>query len=103
MPSFLDDRVDSDAILEDIRNIVEIESPSRNAAGVNRVLETIAKSFEGTGGAACDQPRSRSLGIALRRSPKAGSRARRGDSAGRDDARPPTSVKIIDRALPFYL
>ena len=40
MPSFLDDRVDSDAILEDIRSIVEIESPSRNATGVNRVLET---------------------------------------------------------------
>jgi glutamate carboxypeptidase len=51
MPSFLDDRVDSDAILDDIRNIVEIESPSRNAAGVNRVLETIARSFEGTGAA----------------------------------------------------
>src|SRR5215813_5333050 len=49
MPSFLDDRIDSDAILEDIRSIVEIESPSRHAAGVNRVLETIARSFEGTG------------------------------------------------------
>ena len=45
MPSFLDDRVDSDAILGNIRNIVEIESPSRHAAGVNRVLETIARSF----------------------------------------------------------
>ena len=51
MPSFLDDRVDSDAILSNIRNIVEIESPSRHAAGVNRVLETIARSFEGTGAA----------------------------------------------------
>jgi len=51
MPSFLDDRVDSDAILEDIRNIVEIESPSRNAPGVNSVLETIARLFEGTGAA----------------------------------------------------
>jgi glutamate carboxypeptidase len=51
MPSFLDDRVDSDAILGNIRNIVEIESPSRHAAGVNRVLETIARSFEGTGAA----------------------------------------------------
>jgi glutamate carboxypeptidase len=67
MPSFLDDRVDSDAILEDIRNIVEIESPSRNAAGVNRVLETIAKSFEGTGGAACErEPTTDSLGDILR-------------------------------------
>src|SRR5262245_42547106 len=51
MPSFLDDRVDSDAILEDIRSIVEIESPSRSAPGVNRVLETIARLFEGTGAA----------------------------------------------------
>ena len=51
MPSFLDDQVDSDAILGNIRNIVEIESPSRHAAGVNRVLETIARSFEGTGAA----------------------------------------------------
>src|SRR5437879_12818300 len=51
MPSFLDDRLDSDAILGNIRNIVEIESPSRHAAGVNRVLETIARSFEGTGAA----------------------------------------------------
>jgi glutamate carboxypeptidase len=51
MSSFLDDRVDSDAILGNIRNIVEIESPSRHAAGVNRVLETIARSFEGTGAA----------------------------------------------------
>ena len=51
MPSFLDDRVDSDAILGNIRKIVEIESPSRHAAGVNRVLETIARSFEGTGAA----------------------------------------------------
>src|SRR5262245_64896159 len=67
MPSLLDDRVDSDAILEDIRNIVEIESPSRNAAGVNRVLETIAKSFEGTGGAACErEPTTDSLGDILR-------------------------------------
>src|SRR5262249_4337802 len=50
-PSLLDDRVDSDAILEDIRSIVEIESPSRSAPGVNRVLETIARLFEGTGAA----------------------------------------------------
>jgi hypothetical protein len=49
MPSFLDDRVDSDPILDDIRSIVEIESPSRSAPGVNRVLETIARLFEGTG------------------------------------------------------
>jgi putative ABC transport system substrate-binding protein len=54
MSSFLDDRVDSDMILDDIRTIVEIESPSRNAVGVNRVLETIARSFEGTG-ATCER------------------------------------------------
>jgi hypothetical protein len=48
MSSFLQDHVDSDAILADIRSIVEIESPSRNVAGVNRVLETIARFFEGT-------------------------------------------------------
>src|SRR5260370_16670455 len=66
MPSFLDDRVDSDAILDDIRIIVEIESPSRNAAGVNRVLETIARSFEGTG-ATCERgPTTDSLGDILR-------------------------------------
>jgi glutamate carboxypeptidase len=38
----------------DIRSIVEIESPSRNATGVNRVLETLARSFAGTG-AVCER------------------------------------------------
>ncbi len=66
MPSFLDDRVDSDAILDDIRIIVEIESPSRNAAGVNRVLETIARSFEGTGATCEREPTTASLGDILR-------------------------------------
>src|SRR5262245_24229545 len=66
MPSFLDDRVDSDGILDEIRNIVEIESPSRNAAGVNRVLETIARSFEGTGAACEREPTTGSLGDILR-------------------------------------
>ena len=66
MPSFLDDRVDSDAILDDIRIIVEIESPSRNAAGVNRVLETIARSFEGTGATCEREPTTDSLGDILR-------------------------------------
>ena len=65
MPSFLDDRVDSDAILDDIRNIVEIESPSRSAAGVNLVLETIARSFEGTGAACEREPTTDSLGDIL--------------------------------------
>jgi glutamate carboxypeptidase len=36
MTSFLQDSVDSGAILADTRSIVEIESPSRNVAGVNR-------------------------------------------------------------------
>ena len=62
MSSFLDDRVDSDAILGNIRNIVEIESPSRHAAGVNRVLETIARSFEGTGAASERELSAESLG-----------------------------------------
>jgi len=66
MPSFLDDRIDSDSILEDIRSIVEIESPSRDAAGVNRVLESIARFFEGTG-AVCDrQSTTNTLGDILR-------------------------------------
>jgi glutamate carboxypeptidase len=65
MPSFLDDRVDSDAILGNIRNIVEIESPSRHAAGVNRVLETIARSFEGTGAASERELTAESLGDIL--------------------------------------
>jgi glutamate carboxypeptidase len=54
MSSFLQDPVDSDAILADIRSLVEIESPSRDAAGVNRVLEAIASLFAGTG-AACER------------------------------------------------
>ena len=54
MSSFLQDSVNSDAILADIRSIVEIESPSRNVAGVNRVLEAIALFFEGTG-AVCER------------------------------------------------
>src|SRR5215467_3179097 len=66
MSSFLDDRVDSDAILEDIRRLVEIESPSRNVAGVNRVLEAIEKLFGGTG-AACERlPTTAALGDILR-------------------------------------
>src|SRR5260370_13776862 len=66
MSPFLDDRDDSDVILDDIRIIVEIESPSRNAAGVNRVLETIARSFEGAGAACEREPTTDSLGDILR-------------------------------------
>ena len=66
MSSFLHDQVDSDAILQDIRSIVEIESPSRNVAGVNAVLEAIARFFHGTG-AACDRrPTTDTLGDILR-------------------------------------
>jgi hypothetical protein len=56
----------SHAILADIRSIVEIESPSRNAAGVNRVLEAIASLFEGIGAARERQPTTPLLGDILR-------------------------------------
>src|SRR6516225_2104402 len=66
MSSFLDDSVDSDAILDDIRSIVEIESPSRHPVGVNRVLETIVHFFNGTG-AVCERyPTGDALGDILR-------------------------------------
>ena len=51
MPSFLDCRIDADAVLADIEAITRIESPTSDAAGVNRVLDTIAGWFEGTGAA----------------------------------------------------
>jgi glutamate carboxypeptidase len=66
MSSFLHDRVDSDAILEDIRSIVEIESPSRNVEGVNRVLDAIMRFFEGTGAICERQPTISTLGDILR-------------------------------------
>src|SRR5262245_25999975 len=65
MPSFLDDRVDSDALLGNRRHIVEIESAARHSAGVNRVLETIARSFEGTGAALERELTTDSLGDIL--------------------------------------
>ena len=49
MPSFLDCRIDADAVLADIEAITRIESPTSDPAGVNRVLDTIAGWFEGTG------------------------------------------------------
>ncbi len=65
MSSFLDDRVDSDAILGDIRSIVEVESPSRHPAGVNRVLERIVDFFNSTG-ALCERyPTTDALGDIL--------------------------------------
>src|SRR5262249_15608637 len=48
-----------------IRKIGEIERPSRHAAGVNRVLETIARSFEGTGAALERELTTDSLGDIL--------------------------------------
>jgi len=48
MTSYRDAPVDSDAILEDIRRIAEVESPTSHPAGVNRVLDIIAGWFEGT-------------------------------------------------------
>src|SRR5947209_8494461 len=48
MPSFLDCRIDADAILADIEAITRIESPTSDKAGVNRVLDTIAGWFEDT-------------------------------------------------------
>src|SRR3979411_1213969 len=66
MSSFLQDSVNSDAILADIRSIVEIESPSRNVAGVNRVLEAIALFFEGTGAVCERQQTTPTLGDILR-------------------------------------
>ncbi len=54
MPSFLDTPVDRDAILEQIRVITSIESPTSHPAGVNRVLDTISGWFAGTG-AACER------------------------------------------------
>ena len=49
MPSYLDCRIDADAILADIETITRIESPTSDRAGVNRVLDTIAGWFAGTG------------------------------------------------------
>ena len=66
MSSFLHDRIDSDALLADIRSIVEIESPSRHAAGVNRVLEAIVRLFDGTGAAYERHPTVDTLGDILR-------------------------------------
>src|SRR6202048_1953054 len=64
--SFLTDPFDSEAILADIRAIVEMESPSRHATGVNRVLEAIQSQFAGTG-AVCEREKTTdALGDILR-------------------------------------
>ncbi|HXF55005.1 MAG TPA: M20 family metallopeptidase [Hyphomicrobiaceae bacterium] len=49
MPSFRDTPVDREAILEQIRCITAIESPTSHPVGVNRVLDVIASWFDGTG------------------------------------------------------
>ena len=49
MPSYIDCRIDSDAVLGDIEAITRIESPTSHPAGVNRVLDVITGWFAGTG------------------------------------------------------
>jgi glutamate carboxypeptidase len=49
MTSYRDFAIDTDAIVEDIRRLAAIESPTSHAAGVNAVLDLIAGWFEGTG------------------------------------------------------
>jgi glutamate carboxypeptidase len=47
--SYRDIEVDTDAILDDIRRVAAIESPTSHPVGVNAVLDVIAGWFEGTG------------------------------------------------------
>jgi glutamate carboxypeptidase len=54
MTSCRDAPVDTEAILEDIRRIAEVESPTSHADGVNAVLDLVASWFEGTG-ATCER------------------------------------------------
>jgi glutamate carboxypeptidase len=49
MATFLDCRIDANAILGDIETITRIESPTSDPAGVNHVLDVIGGWFEGTG------------------------------------------------------
>jgi glutamate carboxypeptidase len=49
MPGYRDAEVDVEAIVDDIRHLAAIESPTSHAAGVNAVLDTIAGWFDGTG------------------------------------------------------
>jgi glutamate carboxypeptidase len=49
MTTFRDVPVDIDAILEDIRSIVAVESPTSHPAGVNQVLDIVGGWFAGTG------------------------------------------------------
>ena len=47
--TYRDAAVDADAVLDMIRRIVEVESPTSDKAGVNRVLDMLAAHFNGTG------------------------------------------------------
>ena len=49
MTSYRDIEVDTDAILDDIRRVAAIESPTSHPVGVNAVLDVIEGWFEGTG------------------------------------------------------
>jgi glutamate carboxypeptidase len=49
VPSYRDAEIDTEAIVEDIRRIAAIESPTSHPAGVNAVLDVIASWFDGTG------------------------------------------------------
>jgi glutamate carboxypeptidase len=49
MTSYRDTHIDIEAIIEDIRRIVLVESPTSHPAGVNGVLDIIGSWFEGTG------------------------------------------------------
>jgi glutamate carboxypeptidase len=50
MTSFLDaGAIDTEAVLADIRRLVEIESPTGSRTGVNGVLDAIGELFAGTG------------------------------------------------------
>lgn len=47
--SFRDGTVDVEAVLADIERLAAIESPTSDPAGVDRVLDAVARMFEGTG------------------------------------------------------
>jgi len=49
MTNYRDTHIDIEAIIEDIRRIVQVESPTSHPAGVNGVLDIIGGWFEGTG------------------------------------------------------
>jgi glutamate carboxypeptidase len=49
MTTYRDAHVDIEAIIENIRRIASVESPTSHSAGVNQVLDIIVGWFEGTG------------------------------------------------------